>query len=165
MEKEERDQIEKRLAHDTAWRNLEFTDLQDWKTCLYTQKYRGHSGKTFIVWKNTSTGPSILDVYKVTKFSADLAKGFQITLTNEFGEDCVVTHTPTKLSDYIAFIHIPFIQDMQFLPNPNNTAKVLRFPLIIRQAGRPKSMIPNESYVADVVDFVALFPKFADRKF
>jgi hypothetical protein len=165
MEKEERDQIEKKLAHDTAWRTLNFIDLQDWKTCAYTQKYRGHSGKTFIIWKNAAAGPSILDVYKVSKFAADLATGLQATLTNEFGDDCVVTHAPTRLDSYTAFIHIPFIQDMQFLPNQNHTAKVLRFPLVVRQAGRPKAMVPNETYLTDVVDFVSLFPQFADRKF
>lgn len=165
MKPEERDALEKRLAQAAAWRDLDFEDLAEWKGCAFTSKYRCHSGKTFLVWKAQSDEPKVLDIYKVTNFGASLIHGFVTTLTDEFGEEHVVTHTPARLASHKVFMHIPYMQEMQYLPNANNSAKVLRFPLVVRQQGRPASLAAGGSYLTDVVDFVRLFPQFTDRKF
>lgn len=165
MQKDERDQLEKKLAHKAAWRGLDPEDFKDWKDCGFTIKYRGHSGKTFVVWQCTGAEPKILDVYKVSDFNACLQDGLWANLADDKSNEQLVDHTPARLGGYDIFVHIPFIQDMQYLPNHNETANVLRFPLIFKQTGRPRSLVVNSVYLTDVVDLVSIFPQFTDRKF
>lgn len=165
MLKEERDLIEKRLAQRAAWAELGPEDLKKWQACGYTVKYRAHSAKTFLIWKNTEGEPTIVDVYKINDFQADFSGGLWTCMENEHGVEHEIGHNPSRIGDYNVFVHIPYIQNMQYLPNQTESAYVLRFPLVFRQHGRPRSLARNETYLTDVTDFVSIFPQFADRKF
>jgi hypothetical protein len=165
MEKEERDALEKKLAHEAAWKTLSFHDLEDWKSCSYINKARAHSGKTFIVWKNTAAEPTILDVFKVQSIQVSFTDGLQATVADEWGEEYTVGHSPSRISSYKVYMHIPYTPELQYLPNASKTTKVLRFPLIVKQFGRPDSLAMNMTYLTDVPDFKRLFPQFIDRKF
>lgn len=165
MEKEERDALEKRLSARAAWADLTSTDLRCWQSCGFTIKYRGHNGKTFVIWKKLEGEPTILDVYKITDFQANFEEGLYTFLENEHGQEQEIKHSPVRLGGYDIFVHIPFMQDMQYLPNRAETTNVLRFPLVFKQSGRPRSIAKGVIYLTDVTDFIDIFPQFADRKF
>lgn len=165
MDRDERDLLEKQLAQKAAWSTMNREDLQDWRNCEFTNKYRGHKGKTLIVWEHTNSEPKILDVFKVTELVVSLVDGYSVYFENEDCEEFEITHTPVRLGKYNFFLHVPYMQDTQYLPNKGGTANVLRFPFVVRQKGRPKLPVLGEVYLMDVIDFVSSFPQFADRKF
>ncbi len=169
MQNDQRLYIERSLAAQLSKQIQSPKDHDEWTNSGFTFRVLVHYDKILVVWKQGLKGPQVLGKLRITEFELDSRNGLGVCIESDLGSkpDGMqwVSHDPSRLFDLPVFAHVPFISEVTYIPESQDTSNfVVRVPLVFKTASNPSAAKLNDIYVTQIGEFRGRYPEFADLK-
>ena len=153
--------LEKILAASAADSGLDADDAADWHEAGYTFRTHCNLNKIFVLWTPFVDSPFIHTQVTVRDVHLSVRNGMSVRVADKEGQTQWITHTPSKLLNRDVFCHVPYLLDVQYIPNKFRSEEmILRFPLVFKTASKPSLFIEGDTYITPVSEFRLTFPEF-----
>lgn len=138
-----------------------------WAQMKIAHRVAVNKNKFLIVWKATADGQAeVINSLKLVRMDSSLDQGMRLLFLDQVGSMVWVDHTPRAFAGTDVFVWLPFFNNVKYGPNHyNEQTWGIRLAINMKMRSHPDYWVHGHTYLTELPEFRARFPRFAETKF